>query len=169
MSVEPFWVEINETALRQGDYLPQWLVPVFGSDLSADGTHEVAADEYDLIDDEDNRKGAARRRHGAISGYLLVAADGDLDLAGFESLSVGFDGLGGNRLHRQGEAGRQRRDDELAARDIAFRFQAWQIVVHELNPPVSELPPSDIRAAYPDGHGWKTFISSSSPLKPVAR
>jgi len=31
MSAEPFWVEINETALRQGDHLPQCLVPVFGS------------------------------------------------------------------------------------------------------------------------------------------
>jgi hypothetical protein len=49
MSVEPFWVQINETALRQGDHLPQCLVPVFGPDLAAAGTHEVTADEYDLI------------------------------------------------------------------------------------------------------------------------
>lgn len=49
MSVEPFWAQIHETALRQGDYLPQCLVPVFGPDLAAAGTHEVTASEYDLI------------------------------------------------------------------------------------------------------------------------
>lgn len=49
MSVEPFWTEINETALRQGDYLPQCLVPEFGPDLAAAGTHEVTANEYDVI------------------------------------------------------------------------------------------------------------------------
>lgn len=37
MSVEPFWAEINEAALRQGDYLPSCLVPVFGPDLAAAG------------------------------------------------------------------------------------------------------------------------------------
>jgi hypothetical protein len=31
--------EINETTLRQGDYLPQCLVPEFGADLAAAGTH----------------------------------------------------------------------------------------------------------------------------------
>jgi hypothetical protein len=49
MTVEPFWAEINETALRQGDYVPQCLVPTFAPDLAALGTHEVTADEYDLI------------------------------------------------------------------------------------------------------------------------
>lgn len=49
MTVEPFWAEINETALRQGDHLPHSLVPVFGLDLAAADTHEVTADEYDLI------------------------------------------------------------------------------------------------------------------------
>jgi hypothetical protein len=49
MNVEPFWAEVNETALRQGDYLPQCLVPVSGPDLAAAGPHEVTADEYDLI------------------------------------------------------------------------------------------------------------------------
>jgi hypothetical protein len=47
--MEPFWIEVNEWALRQGDYLPQCLVPVFGPDLAASGTHEVRADVYDLI------------------------------------------------------------------------------------------------------------------------
>lgn len=49
MSMEPFWTEINETALRQGDYLPNCLVPEFGPDLAAAGTHEVMANDYDTI------------------------------------------------------------------------------------------------------------------------
>jgi hypothetical protein len=49
MTVEPFWVETDEVALRQGDYLPRCLVPVFGSELVEAGTHELAMDEYDLI------------------------------------------------------------------------------------------------------------------------
>src|SRR5205809_314525 len=48
MSVEPFWAPISEAALRQVDHLPSCLVPVFGADLAATGTHEVSADEYDL-------------------------------------------------------------------------------------------------------------------------
>src|SRR5207247_1878823 len=36
-------------ALRQGDYLPRCLVPVFGPDFAAAGIHEVTAEEYDLI------------------------------------------------------------------------------------------------------------------------
>jgi hypothetical protein len=46
MSLEPFWDQIQETALRQGDYLPQCLVPGFGPDFAVSGTHEVTADEY---------------------------------------------------------------------------------------------------------------------------
>jgi hypothetical protein len=49
MTVEPFWVEVNEAALRQGDHLPRCLVPVFGPDLAGGGTQDVTADEYDLI------------------------------------------------------------------------------------------------------------------------
>lgn len=49
MSVEPFWTEITETTLRQGDYLPQCLVPEFGPDFASGSTHEVAASEYDVI------------------------------------------------------------------------------------------------------------------------
>lgn len=49
MIVESFWVEISETALRQGDWLPHCLVPVLGPELASAGTHEVTADEYDLI------------------------------------------------------------------------------------------------------------------------
>ncbi len=49
MTVEPFWLEINESSLPQGDYLQRCLVPVFGPNLGASGTHEVTADEYDLI------------------------------------------------------------------------------------------------------------------------
>jgi hypothetical protein len=49
MTTESFWVKTHDTALRQGDHLPGCLVPVFGPDLAAAGTHEVTADEYDLI------------------------------------------------------------------------------------------------------------------------
>jgi len=28
MIVEPFWVQVNESTLRQGDYLPGCLVPI---------------------------------------------------------------------------------------------------------------------------------------------
>jgi uncharacterized DUF497 family protein len=34
MTLEPFWVEIAEPVLRQGDLLPNCLVPVFNTDLS---------------------------------------------------------------------------------------------------------------------------------------
>ncbi|MHB1423836.1 MAG: hypothetical protein ACYC3I_11700 [Gemmataceae bacterium] len=49
MSVEPFWDQIQESALRQGDYLPRCMVPGFGPDFALAGTHEVTADEYDAI------------------------------------------------------------------------------------------------------------------------
>ena len=49
MTVEPFWIGINESSLRQGDHLPNCLVPGFAVDLAAVGTHEVMADEYDVI------------------------------------------------------------------------------------------------------------------------
>jgi hypothetical protein len=49
MSVEAFWIETTGTTLRQGDYVPRCLVPVFASDLAASGTHEIMAEEYDLI------------------------------------------------------------------------------------------------------------------------
>jgi hypothetical protein len=45
MTVEPFWAKIEEAGLRQGDYLPQCLVPIFGADIGAGGTHDVAADD----------------------------------------------------------------------------------------------------------------------------
>lgn len=49
MTVEPFWAHVNEPSLRQGDYLPGCLVPVFGPHLAEGGPHEVTADEYDLV------------------------------------------------------------------------------------------------------------------------
>src|SRR5262245_48047679 len=52
MTVEPFWTQVHEPALRQGDYLPGCLVPVFGA-LAAisppDMPQELRADEFDLI------------------------------------------------------------------------------------------------------------------------
>lgn len=49
MNVETFWIETKEAALRQGDYLPQCLVPVFVPDLTVPGTQEISADEYNVL------------------------------------------------------------------------------------------------------------------------
>ena len=52
MTVESFWTQVNESALRQGDYLPGCLVPAFGPALdtgTAATLHEVMAGEFDLI------------------------------------------------------------------------------------------------------------------------
>jgi Protein of unknown function (DUF5131) len=53
MTVEPFWTEVNEPALRQGDYLPRCLVPLFGAAFDAVSAavtpHEMTAGESDLI------------------------------------------------------------------------------------------------------------------------
>ena len=63
-------------------------------------------------------KGPPVGRHRAVGRHLAVG-HGDLHLAGVESLGVGRDrGLGRDRLHRQGEAGGQRGDDELASREV---------------------------------------------------
>src|SRR4051812_30756061 len=83
MTLEPFWVQVNETTLRQGDHLPRCLVPVFGPDLGATGTHEVTADEYDLIVltqscDLEQRK------------VRLVAACPTFTLTEFESVNAAF-------------------------------------------------------------------------------
>lgn len=83
MSVEPFWVETNGTTLRQGDYLPRCLVPVFGADLAKSGTHEITADEYDLIvvtQSCDLERGKAR----------LVAACPIYAIARFEAVNPVF-------------------------------------------------------------------------------
>ena len=47
--MEPFWVEVQAAELRQGDYLPRCLVPIFGAGFAPAGTHVVSAVEYDLI------------------------------------------------------------------------------------------------------------------------
>ena len=44
MTVESFWVVVNEPTLRQGDYLPACLVPVFVPTLdgaSGEGPHRT--------------------------------------------------------------------------------------------------------------------------------
>src|SRR5262249_54922022 len=88
---------------------------------------DVLVDAEDLLDDEDDGEGAALVGHGPVAGHHAVLG-GDLDLAGFEALGVGGDGLGGDRLHGHGEAGGERGDDELAAAD--FGQQAEQVFFH---------------------------------------
>jgi hypothetical protein len=81
--MEPFWAQINGMALRQGDYLPSCLVPVFGPDLGAAGTHEITADEYDLVvltQSCDLEQGKVR----------LVAACPIYSLAEFEAVNPAF-------------------------------------------------------------------------------
>ena len=48
---DPFWTKVDEAELRQGDFLPQCLVPVFNPDYGRpeDVTHTVPVSEYDLI------------------------------------------------------------------------------------------------------------------------
>lgn len=51
--MDPFWVEATEPTLRQGDYLPDCLVPIptedFDLTAQAGGTVEIPCDAYDLI------------------------------------------------------------------------------------------------------------------------
>jgi hypothetical protein len=48
--MEPFWVQVSEPTLNQGDYLPHCLVPVFGPTFTTDGEPQnVPTHEYDLI------------------------------------------------------------------------------------------------------------------------
>jgi hypothetical protein len=50
MTIEPFWVQIREPSLRQGDLLPRCLVPIAGLDaVVEDVPQEGTAIEYDLI------------------------------------------------------------------------------------------------------------------------
>lgn len=50
MTVEPFWVEVSEGTLRQGDYLLHCAIPIFGPGFGAGvGPHEVITGECDLI------------------------------------------------------------------------------------------------------------------------
>ncbi|MBD1923550.1 hypothetical protein H6F77_21105 [Microcoleus sp. FACHB-831] len=50
MTIQPFWVNVNEPTLRQGDYLPQCLVPVFGPNFDGDtDIQDVQVNEFDLI------------------------------------------------------------------------------------------------------------------------
>jgi hypothetical protein len=50
MTIEPFWVQISEPGLRQGDLLPSCLVPIPGLDAVEQGVpQEGTAMEYDLI------------------------------------------------------------------------------------------------------------------------
>ena len=47
MRVEPFWIEVKEPALRQGDYLPDCVLPVAQSVLL--GTQETTTFTADLV------------------------------------------------------------------------------------------------------------------------
>lgn len=43
------WTKISDASLRQGDFLPRCLVPVFYPDLDPLGLHEAEVSSYDLI------------------------------------------------------------------------------------------------------------------------
>jgi hypothetical protein len=50
MTIEPFWVQVSERTLRQGDLLPRCLVPIPGPGSPTEsGPQEGTAIEYDLI------------------------------------------------------------------------------------------------------------------------
>ena len=50
MTVEPFWTQVSEPGLRQGDLLPRCLLPIPGLDSATEGGPcEGLAVEYDLI------------------------------------------------------------------------------------------------------------------------
>lgn len=56
MTIEPFWVQIDEVTLRQGDYLPGCLVPIpvfdpttFGQKDKKTPDVEIDVKEFDLI------------------------------------------------------------------------------------------------------------------------
>jgi len=83
MTVEPFWEKVNESGLRQGDFLPLCLVPIFSFGLSAPGTHTVMADEFDLViltQSCDLSQGKSR----------LVAACPTFQITEFESVNPAF-------------------------------------------------------------------------------
>lgn len=48
--MESFWEKVDESTLRQGDYLLNCPVPLFRPDFTADhNTHDVLVNEFDLI------------------------------------------------------------------------------------------------------------------------
>jgi hypothetical protein len=48
--VEPFWLQVDEAELRQGDYLPGCSIPVVGRAFAVmDEPHEIQTDQGDLI------------------------------------------------------------------------------------------------------------------------
>jgi hypothetical protein len=50
MTIEPFWVQVGESSLRQGDLLPRCLVPMPGPGFATEtGPQEGTAIEYDVI------------------------------------------------------------------------------------------------------------------------
>ncbi|MGJ5673712.1 MAG: hypothetical protein ACR9NN_08915 [Nostochopsis sp.] len=55
MSIEPFWVQVNEPTLRQGDYLPGCIVPIPVFDPTSYGKNsqiqdvQIEVNELDLI------------------------------------------------------------------------------------------------------------------------
>jgi hypothetical protein len=84
MTLEPFWVQVSEGTLRQGDYLPGCLIPIFGSDFASGGAPtEVTTDTGDLIVvtqscDLEQRK------------VRLVAACPIFPMAAFEAVNPAF-------------------------------------------------------------------------------
>src|SRR3954465_5714870 len=83
MNVEHFWAQISGNTLRQGDWLPHCVVPVFGADLNGTGIREVDADEYDVII---LTQSCALEQHKV----RLVAACPVYSLEEFESVNPAF-------------------------------------------------------------------------------
>ena len=47
--MESFWDTVNGTTLRQGDYLPECLLPILYPDFGVQETHDIPVGKRDLI------------------------------------------------------------------------------------------------------------------------
>ena len=116
-------------------------VPLPGVQLGGDGqvaelgepaadVLDVLVDAEDLLHDEDDRERPARRRASPGRPGSRRPSTGIFTSPASSPLVSVVIVWAGDRLHRQGEAGGQRRDDESSPREIDLGKQARQIVVH---------------------------------------
>lgn len=83
MTLEPFWIHVDERTLRQGDLLPGCMVPIFSNMSPATVVQEIVTDEFDLITltqscDLEQRK------------VRLIATCPVFSVSQFESVNPGF-------------------------------------------------------------------------------